>query len=306
MKAIEIHSYGDAGVLLYEDVPDPRAGHGEVVIRVTAAGINPLDWKIRSGALAHAMPIPFPFILGWDVSGTVESVGEGVTEFRPGDRVFGLLDVKRNGAYAELVAASAAVLSRVPEGLNPIDAAAYPMASLTGVSLIELGLDSQAGQKVLVTGALGGVGRSAIFALKNLGARAVAGVRAAQREEARSLGAANVVALDDPEDLKRAGPFDGVADTIGGAVAAGMVAYIRSGGTLATVLPPPPAAPENSGITTKPFWVTPNPEMLNRIGAAAVAGELVLPIAHRFPLAQAGEAHRMGEKGVNGKMLLVV
>jgi NADPH:quinone reductase-like Zn-dependent oxidoreductase len=306
MKAIQIHSYGDVDVLLYEDLADPQAGPGEVVIRVTAAALNPLDWKIRSGALAHAMPVQFPFILGWDVSGTIASVGEGVTEFHSGDRVFGLLDNKRNGAYAELVAASAGLLSFVPDGLDLVDAAAYPMVSLTGVSLVELGLGSQAGQKVLVTGALGGVGRSAIFALKSIGARAVAGVRASQREPAYELYPDEVIALDDPEELKRDGPFDGVADTIGGAVAAQVLPYVRSGGTLATVVPPPPQAAADSGVSSKPFWVKPNRAMLDRIGAAAVAGQLIQPIVHKFPLAEAKEAHALGQKGVTGKILLVV
>jgi NADPH:quinone reductase-like Zn-dependent oxidoreductase len=305
MKAIQIHSYGDVDVLTYEEVPDPQPGPGEVLVRVAAAGVNPLDWKIRSGALAHAMPVHFPFILGWDVSGIIASIGEGVTEFQPGDKVFGLLDPQRTGAYAELVIAAAALLSFVPDGLDLVDAAAYPMSSLTGISLIELGLHSKAGQKVLVTGALGGVGRAAIFALKALGAQAIAGVRASQREQAYALYPEEVVALDDPEELRRDGPFDAVADTIGGAVAASLVPHIRPGGALATVLPPPPPAPENSGITTRPFWVKPNRAILDRIGAAAAAGEFIQPIVHKFALSEAPQAHSMGQKGVPGKLLLL-
>ena len=305
MKAVEFDSYGDVNVLSYRDVADPQPGAGEVLIRVKAAGVNPIDWKIRSGALAQIMPVRFPFILGWDVSGTVAAVGEGVTEFKVGDPVFGLLDTHRNGAYAELVVANAALLSSAPRGLDAIDAASLPMSCLTGVSLIELGLESQPGQKVLVTGALGAVGRSAIFALHKIGARPVAGVRASQRESAAALHAADIVALDDPEDLKRAGPFDAVADTIGGAVAAAVLPHVRPGGELATVVPPPPQVAPGSGVTAKPFWVRPSRSMLDRIGAAAASGELVIPIVQRLPLREARQAHTLGQNGVNGKILLV-
>jgi NADPH:quinone reductase-like Zn-dependent oxidoreductase len=305
MKAIQIHSYGDVNVLVEENIPDPRPGPGEVLIRVQSAGVNPLDWKIRSGALAHVMPVQFPFILGWDVSGTVESVRGGVDDFKPGDRVFGLLDNKRNGAYAELVVANAGLLSLLPGGLDPVDAGALPMVSLTGVSLVELGLESKAGQKVLVTGALGGVGRSAVFALQKLGAHPIAGVRASQRKEAAAL-QSDVLALDDPEDLKRAAPFDGVADAIGGAVAASVLPFLRPGGVLATTVPPPPPPPEGSTAIAKPFWVKPNRAMLDRIGKAAAQGELVIPVAVRLPLSEVRQAHTLGENGVNGKILLVL
>lgn len=305
MKAVQIHSYGDVDVLQYEDVVEPQPGPGEVLIRIRSAALNPLDWKIRSGALAHAMPGAFPRILGWDVSGVVTSQGDGVTGFKPGDAVFGLLDISRNGAYAEFVVANAALLSLVPAALDPIYAGALPMAALTGVSLVELGLASTAGQKVLVTGALGSVGRSAIFALQKLGAQAVAGVRASQRAEAAGLHAADVVALDDPGDLKRAGPFDGVADTIGGAIGASLLPFLRPGGMLATTVPPPPEPAHNSGVTAKAFWVKPNRAILDRIGAAAATGELVLPVAEKLPLSEARQAHTLGQKGVSGKILLL-
>ncbi len=306
MKAIQIHSYGSPEVLTYEDVPDPRPGPGEVLIRVQAAGVNPIDWKKRSGALAQVMPMQFPAILGWDVSGTVAAVGAGVTEFKPGDQVFALLDPSKNGAYAELVVASAALLSLVPDGLDPVDAGGLPMVTMTGVSLVEVGLGSKAGQKVLVTGALGGVGRSAVFALQELGANIVAGVRGSQREEAANLLTDDVVALDDPADLQRVGPFDAVADTVGHEVALAMLKYVKTGGVLVTTVPPPPQAPENSGVTAKPFQVKPNRAMLDRIGKAAVQGKLAIPIAKKLPLAQAREAHELGEKGVNGKIVLVI
>jgi NADPH:quinone reductase-like Zn-dependent oxidoreductase len=306
MKAIQIHSYGGPEVLQYEDAPDPQPGPGEVLIQVVAASVNPLDWKMRSGALAHLRPIQFPFILGWDVSGNVVSVGEGVTSFKRDDRVFGLLDTARNGGYAELVVAAEALLSPLSDGLDPVDAAAYPMVSLTGVELIENGLEAKAGQRVLVTGALGSVGRAAIYALKQIGAEAIAGVRASERDQASALDADGVVALDDPDDLKRAGPFDAVADTIGQAVTSKLLPYIRKGGLLATVVPPPPQPDAASGITAKPFFAKPNRALLDRIGKAAANGDFELPIAEDFPLSEARQAHTLGEKGAKGKILLTL
>ena len=186
-----------------------------------------------------------------------------------------------------------------------IDVLPAPLGAIYLDSLVELGFRSQPGQKVLVTGALGAVGRSAIFALHKTGAQPVAGVRASQRESAAGLHAADIVALDEPEDLKRAGPFDAVADTIGGAVAASVLAHVRSGGELATVVPPPPQAAPGSGVTAKPFWVKPSRAMLDRIGASAASGELVIPIVERLPLREARQAHTLGQKGGNGKILLV-
>ncbi len=306
MKAIQIHSYGDVDVLMYEDVPAPQPGPQEVLIRVKSVGVNPLDWKIRSGALAKIMPRSFPAILGWDVSGTINSIGEGVTEFHPGDEIVAHLDTSRNGAYAELVVANATLPSFLPQGLDISAAAGLPTVALTGIQLVETVLGSKPGQKVLVTGALGGVGRAAIFALKEIGSHVVAGVRGSQREEAAALHADDVVALDDPEDLKRAGPFDAVADTIGGGVASSLLAYIRSGGVLATTVPPAPQTAPDSGVTNKAFNMKPNRLMLDRILKAASDGELIIPLAQTFPLAEARKAHALGEKGVNGKILLEV
>jgi NADPH:quinone reductase-like Zn-dependent oxidoreductase len=185
-------------------------------------------------------------------------------------------------------------------------AASLPTVALTGIQLVETALGTKAGQKVLVTGALGGVGRAAVFALKKIGAHVVAGVRASQREEAAVLHADDVVALDDPKDLKRAGPFDAVADTIGGVVASSLLAYIRSGGELATTVPPAPQTAQDSGVSAKPINMKPNRPMLDRILRAAADGELLIPIARTFPLAEARKAHALGEKGVNGKILLAV
>ena len=308
MKATRLHDYGDADQFVYEDAPDPTPGPGEVVVEVAAVSLNPLDVTVRSGAFAAFMPISFPATLGWDISGTVHAVGTGVTDLKIGDRVMGLLDASRGGGYAERVVTEANRLVLVPDGLDLDQAAALPMVGLTGRLAVDHYLKPAPGQTVLVTGALGGVGRMAIHAAKRAGARVIAGVRARQRDEAAALGVADVVAIDDPADLARLAPYDGAIATVGGALAEGLLQHIRRGGVLVVVTPPPPTAPEDGRVRVEMFLVftVADPTMLRELAEEMARGELVLPIARKLPLSEAGQAHRLMETGgVGGKILLV-
>ena len=193
MKAVVMHEYGGPDVLKYEDVPDPVPAKGEVLIRIAAASINPVDLWQRAGATQASLRLEFPAIIGWDVSGVVVGLGPEVREFALGDHVFAWAF----HTYAELCAVKTSVLARIPDGVDLIEAAALPLVTVTGNQLISVASGVEAGQTVLVSGAVGGVGRAAVRAAKDQGAIVIAGVRRKQLDAAKSIGADQVVALDD-------------------------------------------------------------------------------------------------------------
>ena len=171
MKAIVLHEYGPASLLTYEDIEDPKPAAGEVLVRVSATSINPADWKVRAGAVKDIIPVKFPYIPGCDLAGTVLEVGEGVTGFEPGDCVMAMAP----HTYAELCTVKASNLVKIPAGLPMTTAAALPLVTLTGENLIRLGATVQPGQTVLITGALGSVGRSVHLQVKKVRDQAVLG-----------------------------------------------------------------------------------------------------------------------------------
>ncbi|KQR82344.1 NADP-dependent oxidoreductase [Sphingomonas sp. Leaf343] len=302
MKAVRIHRYGDADVLDYDDgVPEPAVGPDTVLIRSVATSVNPIDWKIRSGARQKDFPLDLPAILGRDVSGIVEAVGQEVRTFRPGDRVIALADA----AYAELVAVPEALVTHLPDGVDPIDAAAIPLVVLTGDQLVRLVVRAQAGQTILVSGALGSVGRAAVHSAKKLGARVIAGVRARQLAEAEGLGADATVALDDAAALDALEPVDGVADTVGGAVAATLLGKVKAGGRFgyASVLPDDAARP--AGVEIGRVFAKPDAAKLREFADDIRDGRFVLPVSQRLPLAEVRAAHARLEQGGGGKIVLI-
>ncbi len=184
MKAVVLHEYGGPENLKFEDnVPEPQVSGNTVLIATTAASVNPIDWKLRSGAIQRIFPLSFPAILGRDVSGIVRAVGANVKHFKPGDRVLALT----NATYAELVAVEDSDVTHLPEGVDLADAAAIPLIALTGDQLVRCATNVQKGQVVLITGALGGVGRAAVHAAKKIGAQVIAGVRGKELDDARAL-----------------------------------------------------------------------------------------------------------------------
>ncbi|HWE30309.1 MAG TPA: NADP-dependent oxidoreductase, partial [Polyangia bacterium] len=198
MKAVVLKDYGGIEQLELRDVPDPKPGAGEVVVKIAATSVNPIDYKQRSGATRARMPLELPAILGRDIAGEVVALGSGVTTVRVGDRVLGL----GWRTYAEKASIKADVLAPIPPALDPIDAGALPLVVTTAAQLVARA-DPKPGQTMLVTGAAGGVGRVAIFVAKERGARVIAGVRTKQLDAARTLGADEVVAIDDDADLSR-------------------------------------------------------------------------------------------------------
>src|SRR5580698_3763204 len=209
MRAVVLHEYGGPEKLKFEnDVPEPQISGGTVLIAAVAASVNPIDWKVRAGLRQKDFPLSLPAILGRDVSGVVRAVGSNVKHFKPGDRVLSLT----NATYAELVAADDSDVTHLPDGLDLADAAALPLIVLTGDQLVRLATNVQKGQVILVTGALGSVGRAAVHAAKKIGAQVIAGVRRKELDDARALGVSGVLALDDDEAMERFQMVDAIAD----------------------------------------------------------------------------------------------
>lgn len=302
MKAIVIHAYGGPEVLKFEDCSDPVAGPGEVLVKIAASSVNPFDFKVRSGAMKDFIPLTFPAILGIDVSGTVESVGPGVTTFAPGDKVFALA----SQAYAERCVVKASVLVKIPAGANLVELAALPTVTTTGGQLASLALGGKSGMTVLVTGAVGNVGRSAVYTAKSHGATVIAGVLRRQVAKAEAVGADKVVALDDTQALKGLEPVDAVADTVGGPTADEVIEKVRPGGIFASVLGPPSKAADYPRVQVKAMAVTPDATLLRAMADAVHQGALTIPLGEQFSLRDAGKAHAAAEKGGAGKILLLV
>jgi NADPH:quinone reductase-like Zn-dependent oxidoreductase len=299
MKAVQLHGYGDVDQLRYEDVPEPTVGLDEVLVKVAGASVNPIDWKLRAGDLKNMMPLQFPVILGRDASGEITAVGQNVRNFKVGQQVLGLV----NGGYAEYVAAKATVFGRLPEGLDVESAGVLPLVTLTGTQLIERAVKPRPGQTVLVTGAVGSVGRSAAHAAKKLGANVIAGVRANQKEEAESLGAYRIVALDDEQELASLKDLDAIADTIGGGLAVKLISKLKKSGVFGSVLGKPQT--DRQDVTIEAIMAQPDSARLEQLAKDVQKGEFTIPIGKRLKLSEIREAHRFAEKGGRGKVLLV-
>ncbi len=300
MKAVLMNGYGGVDQLVYGDAPEPKPQAGEVLVKVAATSINPIDWKIRRGDMKDRMPLPLPAILGRDVAGTVASLGPNTDGFNPGDRVMGLV----NHAYAEFLVAKRETLTRIPDTLETEDAAALPLVLTTGAQLIENGVQPKPGQTVLVTGALGSVGRTAVYVARKHGMTVIAGVRASERAKAEELGADRIVAIDQEQGIASLGEVDAIADTVGHDVITKLMPYIRNSGVLATVLGKPDGA-DGKNFTVRPVFAQPDANRLHQLAEAVAAGEFSIPISKRMKLSQAREAQRTAEKGGVGKILLV-
>ena len=299
MKAVLLRGYGDVSQLSYEDVPVPVAAAGEVLVKTIAVSINPIDWKLRRGDLKEMMPLEFPTILGRDLSGEVVALGEGVEGLKVGERVFGLV----NRSYAEYVVCKPVDLARTPENLDGIDAAALPLVVLTGSQVIEVGVRPRPGEIILITGAIGGVGRTAVHVAKQHGAHVIAGVRSSQRAEAEGLGADRVIALDDEKEIAALPELDAVADMVGHETIDRILLRIKKNGVLATVLGAPPSA-EGRDLRVVSIWAQPDSVRLEELGREVARGLFSIPISKRLKLSQIREAQQLAEKGGIGKIVL--
>ena len=298
MQAIAIRCHGGPGVLEMTLMARPTVAAGQVLIRVAAIGVNPADAKWRMGMFAEMVPVAFPYIPGYDVAGTIVSGGT----FPAGTRVLAMLDNRKAGAYAQFVAVAEKAVAQIPDGLDDATAAALPTPALTGVQIIEEHVMPRVGDRVLITGATGAVGRFAVHAAKSRGAYVIAAVRAAQRQTALAIGADETLVLGDEPD--RALRVDHVVDTVGGGVVAALCRQVRPGGSVKTVATAPLPA---DGLSIAPEFVAVHPDghRLAAIAEWVSAGTVVMPVAHRMALGEAARAHGYLEAGsVGGKIIL--
>ncbi len=302
MKAVVLHAYGDVRELRYEDDDLPEVGAGEVRVRLHATSINPIDWKLRSGAAKNRFPLDLPVILGRDLAGEVDAAGPGVVGFPKGMRVMALA----NGTYAEYTTAKADVLAPIPDALSYEQAASLPLVLLTGVQLIERAAKIERGQTILITGAVGSVGRVAVHVALHRGAHVIVGVRGSQMEEAASLRANSVVALDDPASIAHLHELDCVADTVGGVVQQHVLKTLRNGGVYASVVGPPAHEP-GRGIRVEAMMAKPDASRLYELADEVARHGLKIPIAKTFPLEEVQEATKLAEQGgAGGKVVLTI
>lgn len=307
MKAVRIHSWGGPEVMRLEDAPLPVLAEGEVLVRVVAAAINPVDWKIREGYLKDMLPHRLPLILGWDVSGVVAAVAPGVSGFQVGDAVYSRPDISRDGAYAEYIAVRANELAPKPASLDHAHAAAVPLAALTAWQALFENANLQAGQSVLIHAAAGGVGTYAVQLAKGRGARVIATASAANHDYLRALGADQVIDYRS-QRFEEAGPVDVVFDTVGGETQERSWSVVKPGGALVSIVAPPSEEAGRKANARALFtFVQPNAPQLREIADLIDAGEVKVTVEARYPLADAVEAlERVHQGHTRGKIVLEV
>jgi len=312
MRAIAIDTFGGPRQMTLRELPDPEVGPDSVLIAARAAGVNPVDFKIRAGGLASAFPHHFPLIPGWDVAGVVEAVGPAVRGFAPGDEVFAYCRKTEiaQGTYAERIAVPDVFVAHKPRELSWVEAAAVPLAGLTARQALVDQMEVGPGQTVLVTAAAGGVGHFAVQLARSLGAEVIGTASPANHDYVRSLGASAVVdyAESDVAAAVRAHYPDGVDaafDLYGGETLEAARASVRAGGQLTSIADPDPA--KGADVRGHYVFVRPDAPGLEDLAARAGAGDLRPEIAETFPLEQAAEAHERLEDGhVRGKLVLEI
>lgn len=309
MRAISQDVLGGPEVLKEVELDRPEPGPSELLVRVRAAGLNPTDWKHRAHGLFLGEP---PFVLGWDVSGVVASVGLGVTLFKPGDEVFGMLPYPHGvGSHAEYVTGPTRAFARKPSAVDHEQAGSIPLAALTAWQALIDTATVRAGQRVLIRAAAGGVGHFAVQIAKARGAYVIGTASAGKHEFAKSLGAEEMVDYREVDFTEAVRDVDVVLDTVGDDDRIRALRCLRPGGLLVTILPGGQDAlaeeADRLGVRAETLLVEADHAGMNAIADLVEAGKLHAEIAGTFPLAEAAKAHEMGETGrTAGKLVLVV
>jgi NADPH:quinone reductase-like Zn-dependent oxidoreductase len=306
MKAVRIHKYGGLETLVYENAPVPEAGPNEVFIKVYAAGVNPVDWKIREGKMKDIISYQFPLILGLDMAGIIVNVGSLVTRFKAGDVVFARPDISQNGCYAEYAVAKASDVAFAPTSISLAQAAGVPLASQTAwIGLFEVG-KLKKNQRVLIHGASGGVGIFAIQLAKIAGAYVAATTSTPNIELIKSLGADEIIDYQ-KEDFSALKNFDMVFDTIGGETQTRSWQILNKDGVLVSTVGANEDEATKHGKVGKSFMTISNGARLQEIAGLIDKRMLRVVIDKKFPLAQVKEAHELSQSGkTRGKIILSI
>jgi len=308
MKTVRIHGYGNADVLKYEEAPIPQIAPNEALVRVVAAAVNPVDWKIREGYLQSMIPYHFPLTLGWDVSGIVEATGSEVKHFKAGDAVFSRPDIKRNGTYAEYVAIREDELAHKPKTISHVEAASLPLAGIAAWEAIVATARVAAGQRVLIHAASGGVGSIAVQLAKWRGAYVIATTSKANIGLVKSLGADEVVDHNAQRFYEPVRDVDAVLDTIGGQVQESSWSVLKPGGILVSIIATPSEEKAKAlGVRSAYLFIQPNPSVLAQLAQLVESARVRPVIGAEFALKDAAKAHALSQSGhAVGKIVLYV
>lgn len=306
MKAMLLTGHGGPDMLRMGEVPDPVAGPGEVVVDIHAASVNGADPKVRTGKGRYQLS-RFPHILGRDFSGVVSAVGQGVTDLKAGDAVFGVLDQGIEGTYAEKLAIKADIVARKPDWLGHVEAAALGLISLTALTAIEDTARLKKGETILIQGGAGGVAGFAIELAKHIGATVITTASVGNHDYVAKLGADRVIDYN-KEDFSRIGAVcDVVFDTVGGAaVREGSYKVLKPGGRLVWIAPAPETIARADVQTLKPDVIRDRAH-LERLLSLLQVGAVHAPAIHRYNLEDAAQTHRISEaRHLQGKLVFVL
>lgn len=307
MKAVRYHDYGGPEVMKYEDAPKPMPKPDEILVRVFAMGVNPVDWKIREGHVRQRINIPLPASPGGDISGVVEQAGAAASGFKVGDDVFAMIGLW--GAGAEYVCLKPAMAGPKPKSLDHIHAGSVPLAALTAWQALTEKAELKSGQTILIHAAAGGVGQFAVQFAKQTGATVTGSCSPANNDFIKGLGASAAVDYHQDFYATHRGQFDVVLDCIGGDVAVKSIALLKPNGVLVGVAPPndkTQAAAAAAGVRAVGLQVRPDGSQLAEISRLIDAGKVRTEVAKVFPLAEIGKAHDLIKLNhTRGKIVLV-
>jgi NADPH:quinone reductase-like Zn-dependent oxidoreductase len=307
ITAVRIHEFGGRDVLKIEQAPRPTPATGEMLVRVHAAGVNPVDWKVRQSG-GRMLNVKLPFTLGYDVSGVVEEMGEGVSQFKIGDEVFAYLSLSRGGGYAQYAIVKFDEAARKPKNVSHVEAAGVPLAALTAWQALFDTADLKHGQTVLVHAGAGGVGVFAVQLAKWKGARVIATASKENHDFLKQLGADEVIDYKAQSFADVVKDADVVLDSVGGQTTTDSFRALKKGGILVSIVGPPSRkAADEAGVRAAAILVKPSGEQLAQIAELIGEGKVKPVVGHVFPLAEVAKAHEQSETGhTRGKIVLRV
>lgn len=298
MKALQLAAYGGVDQFQVVDLPIPTPGAGQILLKIEASAVNPFDLLVRAGHVSQFIPLPLPAILGGDAAGTVAAVGADVTQFAVGDRVLADFPTEGRGSHAEYGVISVSAIAPLPDSVSFEQGAALPKAGLTGRQCVDA-LGVKLGERVLVSGALGSVGRAAVQYLQEIGAHPVAGVRADRLDEARSV-AGHAIDLAQAPDSSQ---YDKAISTAAPVISQ-LIGHVRDGGLVVSIVPVAEGEDREGAVSIQQLYHRTDAKTLAEVAKAAGEGRLVIPIAQVYALDELGAAEEAVARGARGKVVL--